>query len=105
MRLRSCIATFVSGSEGSRKRPPKEEQRPTKATIPRIQEGRMSKTFLHNNQPREVIVMFEPHRLQQNLLQTAYSLLVPLPRRPLSVKPPSSVSSSIKPLSGPKRRS
>ena len=29
----------------------------------------------------EVSVVFEPHRLQDPLLQTAYGALVPLPRR------------------------
>ena len=29
----------------------------------------------------EVTVVFEPHRLQDHLLQTAYAALVPLPRR------------------------
>lgn len=37
--------------------------------------------------PPEVTVMFEPHRLQHDLLQTVYSLLVPLPRRRLPAKP------------------
>ncbi len=31
----------------------------------------------------EVIVMFEPHRLQQDLLQTAYAYLVPQSRKRL----------------------
>jgi hypothetical protein len=31
----------------------------------------------------EVIIMFEPHRLQHDLLQTAYAYLVPQSRRQL----------------------
>jgi hypothetical protein len=36
-----------------------------------------------NLKQMEVIVMFEPHRLQQDLLQTAYKYLVPQSRRRL----------------------
>jgi hypothetical protein len=31
-----------------------------------------------NPLPREVIIMFEPHRLEHHLMQSAYALLVPL---------------------------
>jgi hypothetical protein len=41
----------------------------------------MTKTSRHSPKPLEVMVMFEPHRLQHDLLHTAYALLVPLPRR------------------------
>jgi len=52
----------------------------------------MSKTSHHSPKDLEVMVMFEPHRLQHDLLQTAYALLVPLPRRRLARAQPSSVS-------------
>ena len=52
----------------------------------------MSKTSHHGPKELEVMVMFEPHRLQHDLLQTAYALLVPLPRRRPSRAQPSSVS-------------
>jgi hypothetical protein len=37
----------------------------------------------------EVIVMFEPHRLQHDLLQAAYASLVVQPRRRLASRQPS----------------
>ena len=52
----------------------------------------MSKTSHHSPKELEVMVMFEPHRLQHDLLQTASALLVPLPRRRLSRAQPSAVS-------------
>lgn len=36
-----------------------------------------------NRKPLEVIIMFEPHRLQHDLLQIAYASLVPESRRRL----------------------
>jgi hypothetical protein len=35
--------------------------------------------------------MFEPHRLQHDVLQAVYALLVPVPRQRLPVKPAGSV--------------
>ena len=52
----------------------------------------MSKTPRHRIKRLEVMVMFEPHRLQHDLLQTAYALLVPLPRRRLAAAQPSPVA-------------
>ena len=43
----------------------------------------MAKTSRHSPKPLEVMGMFEPHRLQHDLLHTAYALLVPLPHRRL----------------------
>ncbi len=51
----------------------------------------MSKISRHSNTPLEVTVMFEPHRLQHDLLQTAYALLVPLPRRRQAAAQPSPI--------------
>ena len=39
----------------------------------------------------EVTVMFEPHRLQHDVLQAVYALLVPVSRQRLPVKPAGSV--------------
>jgi len=36
-----------------------------------------------NLKQMEVIIMFEPHRLQQDFLQTAYAYLIPQSRRRL----------------------
>jgi hypothetical protein len=57
----------------------------------------MSKTSPHSPKDLEVMVMFEPHRLQHDLLQTVYALLVPLPRRRLSRAQPSSVPAHAQP--------
>jgi len=43
----------------------------------------MSKPSQRRNQPLEVSVMFEPHRLQHNLLREAYAHLLPQTRRRL----------------------
>ena len=48
----------------------------------------MSKTSRHSTKPLEVTVMFEPHRLQHDLLQRAYALLLPLPTRRLPLSSP-----------------
>jgi hypothetical protein len=63
----------------------------------------MSKMSRHSNTPLEVTVMFEPHRLQHNLLQTAYTLLVPLPRRRLAAAQPSPVPARVQPPEGGER--
>ncbi len=44
----------------------------------------MSKSSRHSSKHLEVTIMYEPHRLQHDLLQTAYASLVPLPRRRLA---------------------
>jgi len=43
----------------------------------------MSKPLQHQRPPLEVSSMFEPHRLQQELLHAAYTSLVPPFRRRL----------------------
>jgi hypothetical protein len=58
---------------------------PTKAHVPRVQEHRMSKTSHRQHPPLEVNIMFEPHRLQHDLLREAYSSLIPEARRRLSL--------------------
>ena len=57
----------------------------------------MSKTLRHSTKRLEVTVMFEPHRLQHNLLQDAYALLVPLPRRRFAAPQPSAVAPHLEP--------
>ena len=47
--------------------------------------------------------MFEPHRLQHDLLQAVYTLLVPVPRRRLTAKPACSVPSHVPPRQGGER--
>ena len=44
----------------------------------------MSKVSRRHRPPLEVTVMFEPHRLQHDLLREAYAYLIPEPRRRLS---------------------
>jgi hypothetical protein len=44
----------------------------------------MSNISPHQRPPLEVTVMFEPHRLQHDLLREAYSSLLPEARRRLS---------------------
>jgi hypothetical protein len=41
----------------------------------------MPKPSHHRNQPLEVSVMFEPHRLQHDLLRDAYAHLLPETKR------------------------
>jgi len=44
----------------------------------------MSKVFHRQRPPLEVNIMFEPHRLQHELLREAYAYLIPESRRRLS---------------------
>jgi hypothetical protein len=60
----------------------------------------MAKPSPQRHPPPEVTVMFEPHRLQHDLLQAAYTLLVPRPRRRLTAKPAFPVPSRVQPLQG-----
>lgn len=57
----------------------------------------MSKTSRQSPKRLEVIVMFEPHRLQHDLLQTAYALLVPLSHRRLPAAQSSPVPAHVQP--------
>jgi hypothetical protein len=55
----------------------------------------MAKPSSQRRSPPEVTVMFEPHRLQQDVLQAVYTLLVPLPRKRLPAKSAFWVSSRV----------
>jgi len=57
----------------------------------------MTKTSRHSPKPLEVMVMFEPHRLQHDLLHTAYALLVPLSCRRLGSGQAPAVSAHVLP--------
>jgi hypothetical protein len=63
----------------------------------------MSKTSRHNPKCLEVTVMFEPHRLQHDLLHTAYALLLPLPRRHLAATQSSAVPARVQPQKSTER--
>jgi hypothetical protein len=63
----------------------------------------MFKTARHRPKRLEVTIMFDPHRRQHDLLQTAYALLVPLPRRRLPGVQPASVPSPVPPPPGAER--
>jgi len=58
----------------------------------------MLKSSRHSPRPLEVTVMFEPHRLQQDLLQAAYASLVPEPRKRLIGRQPTLLAPSAQPL-------
>ena len=51
----------------------------------------MSQSSHYRHRPLEVTVMFEPHRQEGDLLQTAYASLVAGPRRRLAPAQPSQV--------------
>ena len=51
----------------------------------------MAKPSSPHRSPPEVSVMFEPHRLQHDVLQAVYALLVPVPRKRLPASPAGSV--------------
>jgi hypothetical protein len=57
----------------------------------------MFKTTRPRPQRLEVTIMFDPHRHQHDLLQTAYALLVPLPCRRRTGVQPSPVASPVQP--------
>jgi hypothetical protein len=44
----------------------------------------MSQILHQHSKPLEVMIMFEPHRLQLQFLQAAYASLVPVSRRRLT---------------------
>jgi hypothetical protein len=64
----------------------------------------MAKPSSQHRTPPEVTVMFEPHRLQHDLLQTVYLLLVPAPWRRLTAKPGFPVPPRVQPRQGGERR-
>ena len=51
----------------------------------------MAKPSSPRRSPPEVTVMFEPYRLQHDVLQAVYTLLVPVPRKRLPAKPAGTV--------------
>lgn len=63
----------------------------------------MSKTSRQSTKPVEVTIMFEPHRLQHELLQTAYALLVPSPLKRVAAVQPSPVPAQIQSAGGGER--
>ena len=64
----------------------------------------MSKVSRRQHPPLEVNVMFEPHRLQHDLLREAYSSLIPEARRRLSSGKRSSGVHPIQSLEGVERK-
>lgn len=44
----------------------------------------MSQRLHQHSKPLEVLIMFEPHRLQQQFLQAAYASVLPVSRRHLT---------------------
>jgi len=63
----------------------------------------MAKPSSQRHPPLEVTIMFEPHRLQHDLLQAAYTLLVPRPRRRLIAKSAFPVPPHVQRLQGEER--
>jgi hypothetical protein len=63
----------------------------------------MAKPTSQRRTPLEVTSMFEPHRLQHDVLQTVYTLLVPVPRRRLPATPAFSGPACIQPHQGRER--
>lgn len=61
----------------------------------------MSRISHPKHKPLEVTIMFEPHRLQEGLLRTAYAYLVPVSRRRM---PKSQLPTSASQAYSPKRR-
>ena len=64
----------------------------------------MAKPSSQHHPLLEVTVMFEPHRLQHEFLQVAYTLLVPQPRRRLTAKPGFPVPPRVQPPQSGERR-
>jgi len=63
----------------------------------------MAKPSSQRRPPPEVTVMFEPHRLQHDVLQAVYTLLVPVPRKRLPVQSAFALSSRVQPRPGGER--
>lgn len=63
----------------------------------------MSKTSRQSTKPLEVSIMFEPHRFQHDLLQTAYALLVSSSRKRLAAAQSFPVPAHIQPPEGGER--
>jgi hypothetical protein len=69
-----------------------------------VQEYPMAKPSSQHRSPSEVTVMFEPHRLQYDVLQAVYALLVPVPRKRLPAAPAGSVPPRVHIPQGRERR-
>jgi hypothetical protein len=102
LRLSVPACSSIRKSRGTPRLPT--PHRPMKAPVHRVQEYRMAKPPSQRHSPPEVTIMFEPHRLQHDLLQAVYTLLVPLPRRRRTAKPACSVPSRVQPCPGGERR-
>jgi hypothetical protein len=63
----------------------------------------MAKPSSQRHPSLEVTVMFEPHRLQHDLLQATYTLLVPRPQRRLTAKSAFPVPPQVQRLQGEER--
>jgi|GEM_PF-1713492 len=64
----------------------------------------MSNVSQHQRPPLEVKVMFEPHRLQHDLLRQAYACLIPESRRRFSSGKRSSESRRVQSPEGAERK-
>lgn len=64
----------------------------------------MSTISLSPYPPLEVKVMFEPHRLQHDVLRQAYACLIPETRRPRSSGKPASESSRVQSTESAERK-
>jgi len=63
----------------------------------------MAKPSSQRRLPPEVTVMFEPHRLQDDVLQAVYTLLVPVLRKRLPAQPALAVPSRVRRPQGRER--
>jgi hypothetical protein len=64
----------------------------------------MSNVSRRRHPPLEVNIMFEPHRLQHDLLREAYACLIPQSRRRLSSAKPSSEVRRVQSPEGAERK-
>jgi hypothetical protein len=103
MALRLCVPACACARQSSGTHHLATPYRPTKAPVRKMQEYRMAKPSSQRHPPPEVTVMFEPHRLQHDLLQAVYTLLVPAPRRRLTAKPGPPVPPRVQPRQGGER--
>jgi hypothetical protein len=103
MALRLRVLAFSCTRKSSLIPPLTGPYHPTKAPVRKVQEYRMAKPSSQCRPPLEVTAMFEPYRLQHDLLQTVYTLLVPLPGRRLTAKPAFPVPPRVQPSHGGER--
>jgi hypothetical protein len=103
MALRWCVLACSCARKSSGTHYLATPYRPTKAPVRTVQEYRMAKPSSQRHPPPEVTVMFEPHRLQHDLLQAVYILLVPAPQRRLTAKPGAPIPPRVQPRQGGER--